>query len=229
MANLGEQTLGQLIVFFGPKILLAAFCGAIIGLERELKNKSAGMKTNILICVASALLTAVSLQISHLYADRGYFGDPARLAAQIVNGIGFIGAGAIIQSRGNIIGLTTAAIIWLSAAIGITIGAGLAEIGVIVTVSIVLLLAFTNFFENKILGRALSFMCEVLVHDPQGKSRLEINQTLFHNDLVLQDFSIRTEGEYSCITIRYSGYQASHKRFVMELWGIPGVKEVKQL
>src|SRR3954470_18547453 len=95
----------QLLHFFGPRILFAVLCGGLIGLERELKNKPAGIKTNILICLGSALYTCVSILISQVNASTDHFGDPARIAAQIVAGIGFLGGGTIIQARGTILGL----------------------------------------------------------------------------------------------------------------------------
>jgi putative Mg2+ transporter-C (MgtC) family protein len=102
------------------KLVLAVLLGGAIGLEREIAGKAAGLRTNILICLGSALLTDVSIAMA-AYAR---IGDPARLAAQIVTGVGFLGAGTIMQGRGKITGLTTAATIWVVAAIGITVGAG---------------------------------------------------------------------------------------------------------
>ncbi len=97
--------------------------GGGIGLERQISGKPAGLRTNILICLGSALLMDLSLQVGII--DGGVrVGDPARIAAQIVSGIGFIGAGTIMQARGAVIGLTTAATIWVVAAIGMTVGAG---------------------------------------------------------------------------------------------------------
>ena len=98
--------------------------GGIIGLEREISGKPAGLRTNILICVGAALLTDVSLVLVRA-PDGTFLADPTRLAAQIITGIGFLGAGTIMQSRGTITGLTSAATIWVVCAIGITIGAGL--------------------------------------------------------------------------------------------------------
>jgi len=111
--------------------------GGAIGLEREVKNKPAGLRTNILICIGAALLTDVSMRIGVL--DGGpRVGDPGRIAAQIVSGIGFIGAGTIMQGGGMVTGLTSAATIWVVAAIGIAIGAGLyveaAGTGALVTI-----------------------------------------------------------------------------------------------
>ena len=97
--------------------------GGGIGLERQISGKPAGLRTNILICLGSALLMDLSLQIGII--DGGVrVGDPARIASQIVSGFGFIGAGTIMQARGAVIGLTTAATIWVVAAIGMTVGAG---------------------------------------------------------------------------------------------------------
>ena len=105
------------------KLALAVLFGGAIGLERQISGKPAGLRTNILICLGSALLMDLSLQVGII--DGGVrIGDPARIGAQIVSGIGFIGAGTIMQARGAVIGLTTAATIWVVAAIGMTVGAG---------------------------------------------------------------------------------------------------------
>lgn len=102
---------------------LAAVLGGVIGLERELNGKPAGFRTNLLICVGAALLTSLSIRVAGL-AEPGMNADPARIAAQIVSGIGFLGAGTIIQSRGSVHGLTTAATLWVVAAIGMAAGSG---------------------------------------------------------------------------------------------------------
>ncbi|HJQ22239.1 MAG TPA: MgtC/SapB family protein [Gemmatimonadaceae bacterium] len=105
------------------KLALAILLGGAIGLEREIAGKPAGLRTNILICIGAVLITDVSVTIG-LGPNGVRYGDPARLAAQIVSGIGFIGAGTIMQTRGTVTGLTSAATIWVVAAIGIAIGAG---------------------------------------------------------------------------------------------------------
>lgn len=102
------------------KLSVAATLGGIVGLEREVSRKPAGLRTNILICAGSALFMIVS----RLVAMEAPGGDPGRIAAQVVTGIGFLGAGAIIQSRGAVVGLTTAASIFIVAAIGLAVGAG---------------------------------------------------------------------------------------------------------
>ncbi len=105
------------------KLGLAVLLGGIIGFERELAGKPAGLRTNILICIGAALLMDVSVRIG--IADGRRIGDPGRIAAQIVSGVGFLGAGTIMQAQGMVTGLTSAATIWVVAAIGMTVGAGL--------------------------------------------------------------------------------------------------------
>lgn len=97
------------------RLLVAASCGAVIGLEREYRRKSAGLKTLTLIAIASGLFTIVSVQMG---------GEPSRIAAQVVTGVGFLGAGAIMHSRLSIHGLTTAAVIFVVAGVGVSAGAG---------------------------------------------------------------------------------------------------------
>lgn len=100
------------------KALLALLAGAILGLERELKDKAAGLKTITIICLGSALFTIVSQKVG------GQYTDSARIASYIVSGIGFLGAGVIFKDGVNVEGLTTASVIWLAAAVGMAIGFG---------------------------------------------------------------------------------------------------------
>jgi putative Mg2+ transporter-C (MgtC) family protein len=108
------------------KLLLATVLGGAIGLERELAGKPAGLRTNILICVGAALFTQLSIDVAQIgyAADGRPYGDTGRIAAQIVSGIGFLGAGAILHGEGAVVGLTTAATVWVVAAIGTAVGAG---------------------------------------------------------------------------------------------------------
>jgi len=103
---------------------IATVCGAAIGAERELTEQAAGLRTHIMVCIGSCLFTIASINGFHSHTV-----DPSRVAAQIVTGIGFLGAGAILRERGSIHGLTTAASVWVTAAVGLAIGAGLYWIG----------------------------------------------------------------------------------------------------
>ena len=120
------------------RLLLAAFLGGMLGAEREFRQKSAGFRTNILIAMGSALFTIASVTLA---PERS---DPARIAAQIVTGIGFLGAGAILRTENRVHGLTTAATIWVNAALGVAAGAGqyhLAALGGAITIVVLLILA----------------------------------------------------------------------------------------
>ena len=120
------------------RLLLAALLGGAIGVEREWRNKEAGLRTNILIAIGSALFTLMSIELTDART-----GDTSRVAAQIVTGIGFLGAGAIMRTNGGIQGLTTAATIWVNAAVGVAAGGGeyhLAFIATAVTLVVLLVL-----------------------------------------------------------------------------------------
>ncbi len=131
----------------GLKILIAILTGGGIGLERELRGKPAGLRTNILICVGSALLMDLSIRVA------GPDGDPGRIAAQVVTGIGFLGAGTILHTRGTISGLTSAATIWVVAAIGLTAGAGLHFEALAATVTVMIVLRGLGWIEGHFLAR----------------------------------------------------------------------------
>ena len=106
------------------KLLVSFFLGAIIGVERQFRRREAGMRTFTLICMGSAAAMLISIWIPQCYPNF-LNGDPGRIAAQVLTGIGFLGAGAIMQSHGSIHGLTTAACIWVVAVIGLAVGAGM--------------------------------------------------------------------------------------------------------
>lgn len=137
------QTLAtELRLDLALKLALAVVLGGTIGLEREISGKPAGLRTNILICLGATMLMDLSIHLGLLGIAQsdGRYGDPARLAAQVVSGIGFLGAGTIMQARGAVVGLTTAATIWVVAAIGLVLGAGfyIEAVGSTLTVAIVL-------------------------------------------------------------------------------------------
>lgn len=119
--------------------MLAALLGALIGYERQFKHKSAGLRTNILVCVGSCLIMILS-NMMYEQVEGKTNADPARLAAQVVSGIGFLGAGAIIKEGVNVIGLTTAACIWVVSGVGLAVGAGYYSIAIFSSVLVYLIL-----------------------------------------------------------------------------------------
>jgi len=133
---------------FLPKILLSIFCGSLIGFERELKDKPAGMRTYMLISLGATLFTLVGISFSEQWS--GGISDPMRISAQIVTGVGFLGAGTIMYARGRISGLTSAAAIWLSAAVGMAIGVDYLIFSVVVTLLAVVTLVFLGKIETSL-------------------------------------------------------------------------------
>lgn len=129
--------IGELFI----RIAAACLCGAAIGVERSKRFKEAGIRTHIMVCFAAALMMIVSKyafgDVTGVFGDRG--ADPARIAAQVVTGVSFLGAGVIFRHGATVKGLTTAAGIWATAGIGLAIGAGMYVIGVFATVVIVIL------------------------------------------------------------------------------------------
>ena len=152
------------------QVILATVLGGAIGMERELSGKPAGLRTNILICVGATLFTVLSIKLS---LGRG---DPARVAAQILPGVGFIGAGTILHARGSITGLTSAATIWVVAAIGMAIGAGAYTDAIGTAILVMLILAGLGYVETFVARRATS--SRLLVHAKADVGTLDELETL---------------------------------------------------
>ena len=132
------------------KLVLSFVLGAVVGSERRHKGQTAGMRTFALITMGACLAMLLSIYIPQTYLDLKN-GDPERIAAQVISGIGFLGAGAIIQMKGSVRGLTTAAGMWVSACIGLTVGAGLYVISVVACLLILFVLLFLEYLEKKLL------------------------------------------------------------------------------
>jgi putative Mg2+ transporter-C (MgtC) family protein len=130
-------------------MLFAVFLGALIGLERELSHKPLGLRTNVLICLGASIFTIASIQMGLTFG-----GSPERIAAQIVGGIGFLGAGAIIRDRGTVQGATTAATIWLVASLGIACGAGFFMIAMVGTALALFVLFGLHWVEKKLVRQS---------------------------------------------------------------------------
>ena len=142
-----EQTFvdEKLITF---RLVLSRVLGGLIGLERESRRQQAGLRTHILICLGSTILMLLSIYIPQTFRDFQN-GDPGRIAAQVISGIGFLGGGAIFKLGSNVRGLTTAATIWAVAAVGLTVGAGLYTGAAIATALILFVLIILDRLENK--------------------------------------------------------------------------------
>lgn len=203
------------------KIFLAAILGGLIGLEREIAQKEAGLRTNILIAIGSVLLTILSIKLAESFS----LADPSRIASQIVTGIGFLGAGAIIQARFAVHGLTTAATIWSVAAIGMTVGIGYYFIAFTVTLFILIILT--------------SFRAIIRMIEKQKKSYAYIIKTGDRAAILAEIKEIMTESGIRYVNVNLSkikqGYlieivlttsDIKNREFVEKVIQLKGVKEI---
>ncbi|MCQ9205173.1 MAG: MgtC/SapB family protein [Omnitrophica bacterium] len=130
------------------RLIVAFIFGSVLGYEREKKRGSAGLRTHILVCMGSALIMLTSLHLYDMYQGKASV-DPGRIAAGVVTGIGFLGAGTIIRSKEGVKGLTTAASLWISAAIGLAVGCGYISAALITTVITYLSLSYLKKVEQE--------------------------------------------------------------------------------
>ncbi|MDT8717076.1 MgtC/SapB family protein [Clostridium sp. 19966] len=159
--------MGQLEIAL--RLLLAAVVGGIIGYERERNNRTAGFRTHILVCVGAAVTSMIQLQIvsdiQHLAgAGTGksvFSADYGRLAAQVISGVGFLGAGTILHEKGSVKGLTTAASLWTVACIGIAAGFGYYSITILSTLCVYVVLVILKKFEDKFIERSQTLKLEI--------------------------------------------------------------------
>lgn len=135
----------DLNVYVVGRLLLAAVLGGLVGLERELSHKPAGIRTNMLICLGAALFTTISYQMASAFS-----GDHTRIAAQIIPGIGFIGAGVVIRERGTVIGITSAATIFVVASIGMAVGSGFCLTGIFTALLLLASLVLIGNLEKRL-------------------------------------------------------------------------------
>jgi putative Mg2+ transporter-C (MgtC) family protein len=149
------------------RLLLAALLGGAVGLERELRHKPAGLRTMMLISIGAALFTIMSYEMA---GDVG--GDHTRIAAQIIPGIGFIGAGVVLRERGAVTGITSAATIFMIASVGMTVGAGFPVTAVFTTLLILVSLVFLGLVEDRI-GLHTRMLTFTMTTPPGDPSTLE--------------------------------------------------------
>jgi putative Mg2+ transporter-C (MgtC) family protein len=163
------------------RLLVAAILGGTIGLERELRHKPAGLRTTMFISFGAAMFTMLGDELAS-----GFGGDHTRVAAQIIPGIGFIGAGSILHSRGSVTGLTTAATLFVAAAVGMAAGGGLYITAVFATAVILTALAALGKLERQFSLKSLRYSFEVTGQNTEAMLR-ELNRILDGEKLGLQD------------------------------------------
>lgn len=207
------------------RLLIALLIGGAIGLEREFKGKPAGMRTNMLICVGSCLIMILSIEIARTAARTA---DPGRIAAQVVTGIGFLGAGTIIRSRFHIVGLTTAATIWALSALGLAIGAGFLLLSAIVAFLITVTLIFIGYIEKRLETKRSYHVVQVTLERGEGIIR-DVMALFTAMGLSSEALEIIRSGEIWRATFEYASSHEKHRELVERLSGNPGVRGVTEL
>ncbi|NWG06766.1 MAG: MgtC/SapB family protein [Chloroflexi bacterium] len=201
------------------KLGMAVLIGGIIGVEREFQDKAAGFRTIILITVGSTLFTIFSLNM-----DPGF--TQTRIAANIVTGIGFLGAGAIIREGGRIAGMTTAATIWLSAALGMGIGAGeLVFVSIATLVVIVVLLVFPH-FEERIDRIREARIYKIAVGIDKAEKVAEVQKAFEENSMHILDHHETKSGDTITGTWRVIGPVRGHDTVIRKMLEDRDIKEM---
>ena len=182
--------IGRVLSSTIDRLLVAAVLGGIIGLERQLRHKPAGLRTNMFICFGAAMFTVLSKQLAATDADS------TRIAAQIIPGIGFIGAGSILHSRGSVTGLTTAATLFVVASVGMAVGGGLYITAVFATVLILVALAVLGNLEGRFALKTTITTFEVTGTNVEAMLR-EVNRIQESEKLTMHDVHLAPMDEQS--------------------------------
>jgi putative Mg2+ transporter-C (MgtC) family protein len=183
------------------RLLLAAILGGVVGLEREIRRKPAGLRTNMFICMGSALFTLLSDEIAQRFGDSSH----TRIVSNLIPGIGFIGAGAIIRERGTVVGLTTAATIFMVASLGMAIGAGMLATGVFTALVILAALILLGWVEERfsLKTRLMTFRLttsrleEVMARASQLLTDMKLAMQHFQVFRVAEEFVMEFDAEVS--------------------------------
>ena len=192
------------------RLLMAGLMGGLIGLEREVRAKEAGLRTHFIVALGSALFMIISQ-----YAFEGRQHDAARVAAQVVSGIGFIGAGVIIFQKNVVRGITTAAGLWVSAAIGLACGAGMFTIAVAATLLTILCLEMLHFFHLRYGEKVV----EMTLSSTENQDLLSVMDILKTSGIVVETYSVYGGKLYLTLRLKLRNYLESLRLLVSALDG----------
>jgi putative Mg2+ transporter-C (MgtC) family protein len=219
MDNFSDRMVELLRLELFLQLVLATVFGGAIGLERELGGKPAGLRTNILICLGSVLYTKLSITMAAGNAD------PTRIAAQIVTGVGFIGAGTILHARGAVVGLTSAATIWVVAAIGVALGGAFYVEAAGTTLLVLVVLQGLGRVERLVARQSAQTM--ISVHARPDPTVLEDLETVVRRTgLEIERQASRRENVDLVIDFTLRGPKRLHDQVMIALLHHPGVRTV---
>jgi putative Mg2+ transporter-C (MgtC) family protein len=205
------------------KLVLAVALGGLIGLERETSQKPAGLRTNILICIGSTMMMILAGLLTG--GEGGNSEQVARIAAAVITGVGFIGAGTIIQARGSVLGLTSAATIWAVAGLGLVIGAGYYVIAIIFSGIVILILLFFRRIEGRPRERLL-YRYELKTRAAR-EVILNIKKLALHEGIKFKEITHKKEGTESVITFSFPASEEKEQKFNQSLLSLDGIQEIK--
>jgi putative Mg2+ transporter-C (MgtC) family protein len=210
------------------RLLGAAVLGGVIGLEREASGKPAGFRTNLLICLGSALIMELSIGIAALATpESGFRGDPGRIGAQIVSGIGFLGAGTILHFRGSVIGLTTAATLWVVAGIGMAVGARAYLEAVVATALVIFALRFLDRVEDRLIPRRPTDRTIDLVLVPDTAAIGRAEELLIRTGLQVGTLKVEKNSHAYLVSLQARGDRKAWDRVIHELLNSADVQKVE--
>jgi putative Mg2+ transporter-C (MgtC) family protein len=205
------------------RLLLATILGGLIGLERELAGKPAGLRTNILICVGAALIMDISRTVAA--NSTAWPADPGRIAAQVVSGIGFIGAGTILVARGNVVGLTTAATLWVVAAIGLAVGAEAYVPAIGATALVAVTLFILGWVEDYLFVRRKTVDVEFVL-DPEDELLDRVNDVLRDHKVRAIPLKLQKQADRYRVTYELRGQMGRRDEALNELAADEGVRKI---
>jgi len=205
------------------RLALAAVLGGIIGLERELKRKPAGLRTNMFICFGSAMFTILSTELAGEFG----LGDHTRIAAQIIPGIGFIGAGSILNDKGGVSGITTAATIFVVASIGMAAGGGLYVMAIFSTMLIYLALHLLGILERQMNLKELTMNYTILADKTADDLVAEVNAIMEDQGKEMRAMHLSRSGEKEKLVFRVDGTQHEHKLLTEQLRHSPDITSLQ--
>ncbi len=204
------------------KILLAAFLGGLIGFEREASKKEAGFRTNMLIALGSCLFAILSQSLA-----RHAGGDPQRLMAQIITGIGFIGAGTIIHSRFTVHGLTTAATIWVVSAIGITVAGGFYLTAIVITLLILIILNALRTVVRKI-EQDYQIYFIIIRFKNVSQNLAAIKQIMHEESIISNSIELTHKKEFYELCLNFRTSEQKCTNFINKVLNLQGIEEIVQ-
>ena len=210
------------------RLVVAAGLGGAVGLERELRERQAGLRTHLVVCLGAALFTLVSAYGFRDVVEQGrVVVDPTRIAAQIVSGIGFLGAGAIIRQGLSVRGLTTAATLWLVAAIGMAVGAGFYTGAVVATVGAILTLGPLRIVAYRIIRRWHPDIDRLIVDLPAGGSPVPVLEAIEQYGAHVVSLEIAQEGDRRSVALDVELMHQRAPAIIAAVGDVDGVLEVR--